>query len=191
MTYPDNKETWTPKVDRDLSVGERGSIVDKTWFNNWQDFLERLQDTLGLGIKMGYGSLKLFLDYVNTQIGAIAGKVAKAGDTMTGTLVVKMDGDHIDIQRSNGDTILKIHTVGVLCNFKVNNGGYLLIEAIDGTDIAQFSKDEIFLKRHTECNYQDLYVTSAGYGLVVKTPNGSTEYRIRVDNDGNIVTETF
>jgi hypothetical protein len=35
----------------------------------------------------------------------------------------------------------------------------------------------------------DLRLNIASKGLVVKTPDGTKQYRIRVDNSGNLVTE--
>ena len=35
----------------------------------------------------------------------------------------------------------------------------------------------------------DLRMNNPGTGLIVKTPDGTKQYRIRVDNSGNLVTE--
>ena len=35
----------------------------------------------------------------------------------------------------------------------------------------------------------DLHMTTASKGLIVKTPDGTKQYRIRVDNSGNLVAE--
>jgi len=35
----------------------------------------------------------------------------------------------------------------------------------------------------------DVEAEGAGSGLLVTTPNGATQYRIRVDNAGNVTTE--
>lgn len=37
-------------------------------------------------------------------------------------------------------------------------------------------------------SYNESDITS-GNGVIVTTPDGTTKYRIRVDNNGNIVTE--
>lgn len=67
VNYPVSKDTWAPKVDRDLSIGVVGDKVNKTWFNNWQEWIEALQDTLGLSILGGYSSVKDRLDDMPTE----------------------------------------------------------------------------------------------------------------------------
>jgi len=62
MTFPTDKETWTPKVGKDLSLGVLGDVLEASDFNDYADFLERLQDTLGLDIIGDFASVKLRLD---------------------------------------------------------------------------------------------------------------------------------
>lgn len=38
-------------------------------------------------------------------------------------------------------------------------------------------------------NNTDMKNTSAGSGIILTTPDGTSEYRVRVDNDGNLTTE--
>lgn len=67
MAFPVDKETWTDKVNRDLSVGEAGDMIDAGDVNALYDFLERLEDTLGISFISPYGSLKLKLDDMPTD----------------------------------------------------------------------------------------------------------------------------
>ena len=48
MAYPDDKETFRRVVNQDLSHGIEGDTVDQGDQNNMGDFLERLEDTLGM-----------------------------------------------------------------------------------------------------------------------------------------------
>lgn len=53
MAYPDDKEIFRRVVGEDLAAGIPGDIVTADDRNKPVDFLERLQDTLGVGIKGG------------------------------------------------------------------------------------------------------------------------------------------
>lgn len=80
MSYPDNKETWN-RVETD-------DLIPPEHKNNISIFLEQLQDTLGLGLKLGFQTLKLLLDYLKSKADIVDDKVNKAGDTMSGQLTV-------------------------------------------------------------------------------------------------------
>jgi len=67
MSYPDDKETFRRVVNQDLPDVD-GDTVDENDQNLPADFLERLQDTLGYGIKMGYASVKAFFDWIVENI---------------------------------------------------------------------------------------------------------------------------
>ena len=96
--YPDDKETFDRAVNRKLPE-ETGTILNANNFVNPQSsFLERLQDTLGLGIKMGYGTVKLFFDWIVTKFGttdtaisdlntALDDKANVSGDTFSGECI--------------------------------------------------------------------------------------------------------
>ena len=57
MVYPADKETWDRVNTND--------IIQKEHTNNWEIFLEALQDTLGLNITMGETDLKAYLDILD------------------------------------------------------------------------------------------------------------------------------
>lgn len=70
MAYPDTKETFRRVENQDLPDVD-GDIVDEDDHNLPVDFLERLQDVLGLDILGGFGSVKLRLDDLTTKTGNI------------------------------------------------------------------------------------------------------------------------
>lgn len=67
VNYPTSKDTWTRKVNRDLSIGQIGDELDEEDFNTWADWVEALQDTLGLLINGGYSSVADRLDDMPTN----------------------------------------------------------------------------------------------------------------------------
>jgi len=67
MAYPDDKEEFRRVVNEDLPAVE-GTVLDENDQNLPADFLERLQDTFGYNIKMGYASVKAFFDDVVSKI---------------------------------------------------------------------------------------------------------------------------
>lgn len=105
--YPDDKEEWL-RVNTD-------EIITKTHKNEISDFLERLQDIFGLGIKMGYGSVKLFFDFL---VNKYTQYVLKAGDTMSGDL--DMD-----------DSFLKFKADKVKIKYQADHFGLRLLSSHD------------------------------------------------------------
>jgi len=61
------------------------------------------------------------------------------------------------------------------------------------TNIGLCESDYVLHIRHYNADFRlwkgEMAVESAGKGVIVKTPDGTTKYRIRVDNAGNVVTE--
>lgn len=107
--YPDDKETWRLLIDQNLPA-EPGTTIEQIDFNYKTDFLERLQDTLGYGITMGFLSVRLFFDDVVTQLATIADKFDKAGGIMTGALSIIMQNPLLQIKASGeeGPNIIEI-----------------------------------------------------------------------------------
>lgn len=66
MAFPADKETWRRVVGKDLPLGELGDTIIANDHNDYAVFLEALQDTLGISIVGGYGSVKLRLDDLST-----------------------------------------------------------------------------------------------------------------------------
>jgi len=72
MAYPDDKEEFRRVVNQDLPDVE-GDIVDKDDQNKPADFLERLQDTIGLNIKGGEASLNSRINLIESALNIIPG----------------------------------------------------------------------------------------------------------------------
>lgn len=70
MAYPDDKETFRRVINQDLPA-EPGTVLDQGDQNLPADFLERLQDTFGYNIKMGYANVKEFFDNIVSQFAGI------------------------------------------------------------------------------------------------------------------------
>ena len=66
MAFPADKETWVRKQGKDLVHGILGDVIEASDFNDYATFLENLQDTLGITIIGGYGSVKARLDATAT-----------------------------------------------------------------------------------------------------------------------------
>jgi len=86
MVFPADKETWRRVEGKDLPLGKLGDVVEDTDHNDFADFLERLQDVLGLTILAGFGSVKLRLADMDTQIGLAGDFKADGSVPMTGNL---------------------------------------------------------------------------------------------------------
>jgi hypothetical protein len=66
MPYPEEKETFDRRVGKDLSQGIIGDPVYADDHNNTVDFIERLEDTLGLNITGEEETLAARLDAMPT-----------------------------------------------------------------------------------------------------------------------------
>lgn len=65
--FPASKDTWTPKIDRDLTIPVTGDRIVKGWYNDWKIWIEAFQDTMGYNILGGYGTLVERLDDVPSE----------------------------------------------------------------------------------------------------------------------------
>lgn len=203
MAYPDDKETFRRVVNQELPAIP-GDTVDEDDQNLPASFLERLQDTLGYGIKMGYASMKAFFDYVVSQITLIAGKVNKAGDTMTGDLILEKPLGQF--------AYLKFLITGyaIKCYFKADLNNITTYYYANCTFFSSLSNDQILHLKSEEvhiykllnmngeeiigCNKITTYdidgftnAKKAG-GMLVRTPDDTKNYRISVDNAGNVIS---
>lgn len=86
MSYPVDKEEFRRVINKDLSTGTPGSVLDEDDHNKPVDLLERLQDILGYGIKMGYATVRAFFDYVKSKADLVDGKLDKVGTVLTDTI---------------------------------------------------------------------------------------------------------
>jgi len=80
--YPADKETFRRVVNRDLSGGIPGTTLDKDDQNLPADFLERLQDTLGLEVNGEYASVAERLNTI-PNLGNLSGIWFGQGDSFT------------------------------------------------------------------------------------------------------------
>jgi len=95
MAFPNDKETWEDVETDDLIVKEHPNGI-------W-DFLERLQDTLGINFLGGFGSLKLRLDDLKN---IVTTKKVKALDT-DGLKLKNTSEQGIEISNAGNVTIDK------------------------------------------------------------------------------------
>ena len=86
MSFPVDKETWRRVIGKNLSIGQVGDNVTTDDHNLIADFLERLEDILGINFIEGYTDLKAKLQYILDQV-ALAGDFKADGSVpMTGDL---------------------------------------------------------------------------------------------------------
>lgn len=196
MGYPDNKETWE-RVETD-------ELIVKEHKNNWSIFLEGLQDTLGLGIKLGYGTVKLLLDYLKSKADLVDGKVAKAGDTMTGDLTLDKS-DVVSPKVIFKTTGFPAGQTGIFAedDSQLTIKGAEVVRMFSGAiHVFGFEPDVVYcLKKMSmqgqeivEVKYIDIdeagYIDMATVGSYIKmqTPDGTKNYNISIDNAGNVIT---
>jgi len=136
MSYPTDKETWE-RVDTN-------DIIVKGDKNNWAIFLEALQDTLGLGIKLGYGTVKLLLDYLKGEADKVTNKLDKRGitesDYMTGNLEMRKDNGEIVLCDTDGTKRLGMLKTAAPAwvRLRAYSDNVLTIEKGDGTPFMIF-----------------------------------------------------
>ena len=203
MAYPDDKETFRRVVNQDLPA-EPGNVVDENDQNLPADFLERLQDTLGYGIKMGYATVKAFFDYVVSQIALIAGKANKTGDTFSGNVHLNNEGaisPRLYLQESgypNKEYIysengaIKIYfreRLECRSTEDIPSKFYLSRDALElNVKITLWNNEIEKAGNITLGTTFDFINTGLGRGIIVKTPDGTKSFRISVDNAGNVIT---
>ena len=68
MAYPVDKELFPAVTGRDPALGIKGDRVKASEHNKVFDFLERLQDTLGISILGGKASVKARLDDIESNL---------------------------------------------------------------------------------------------------------------------------
>lgn len=196
MSYPDTKETW--------ERAETNQIIPKEHPNGIWDFLERLQDVLGLSIKKGYGSVSLLLDYLKTEADKVVNKLDKTNPVAIDTLNIKDNGATLRLQKDDNSTPFQmgIQAPGNDIQISLDSGSILRIaEGFNKFIEFDTNQDKILTSRLMECegnvtfknevkltNNKDLENDSAGYGIILKTPDGTNRYKITIDNSGNLVT---
>jgi len=124
MVFPADKETWRRVEGKDLPLSKLGDVIEDTDHNDYADFLERLQDVLGLTILSGFGSVKLRLADMDTKIGASGDFLADGSVPMTGDLdcdgniiknlntILGETGVALTFQSSAGQSVYIIHPAG-------------------------------------------------------------------------------
>jgi hypothetical protein len=110
------------------------------------------------------------------------------GDTLEGDLIIH-DGDvdrRIEVRRDrNGvEHVIRMRII--------DNGNARIEHIIDGTISARFIEiddDGVWRIPGDLSIGGNVEYETSGEGPIVTTPDGNTQYRIRVDDDGNLVTE--
>lgn len=204
MSYPTNKETFRRVVNQDLTQGIPGDTVDENDQNLPADFLERLQDTLGYNIKMGYASVKTFFDYIVSQLALIAGKANKSGDTFTGNVTFEAGLKTNTINTITGVTVdfseKEIYRIKNIFGSNTTYPPRIMSKtgetAINFFDVAgkrttiiwNFDKVHIKTARPTcplVIEKGDVEIELIGAGFILKSPNG-TRYKIKVNDAGDL-----
>jgi len=127
MVFPADKETWRRVEGKDLPLSKLGDVIEDTDHNDYADFLERLQDVLGLTILSGFGSVKLRLADIDTKIGDAGDFLADGSVPMTGDL--NLDGNDIDnagkigVGKSSPGVALDCTGSGADTSLKLQNTG--------------------------------------------------------------------
>lgn len=208
MAFPGDKETWVRWINKDLPTSELGSEIDAVVINSQRDFLERLQDLLGLNFLGGFGSLKLRLDDMDSRISGAGDFKADGSVPMTGNL--NLGGQNIIssalvkinqwLESALGFQVYYVYLDRGL-NFiywddtqeafiGLRNTGELLIEPKRAG-----SKIELFVNGYTvmdihfdriECKK----IFKAFPGVALRSPD-LTWWKLKVDNAGNLSTETL
>lgn len=116
MVFPADKETWEDVETDDLIVKEHPNGI-------W-DFLERLQDTLGINFLGGFGSLKLRLDDLKN---ILTTKKVKAIDT-AGLKLKNTSEQGIEI---NNAGLVKVEKTFEVVEESTFNAGVTLMSSIN------------------------------------------------------------
>lgn len=175
MSYPEDKEYFRRVINRELPLIP-GDTVDQEDQNKPADFLERLQDVLGYGVRMGFPTMKDFFDWINDTIAGVkknniiplyqsVSPITLNTSTVTyygGNLTLK-DTDKLILQ---ANIIWKTTTA-------LSGSGYWNF-ARNFNLIGQYLRPETFK--------QNTHITST-YNYTIETPiAGTAAYEFRIDN---------
>jgi len=207
MAYPSSIDGFRTVVEDDkLLVGDQ---------NNMGDALTIVEETLGTNPQGSESNVKDRLVAIEVNSDAVPDKLDKAGGSMTGTLTMTTDGATASKEiRFDTDTDInknKIFVTGSRLQLDTNFGVKIRDGAVTGAIIDSSGIDtdgnveskgtiigntinarttpEVSLLAGLSMSGLSEYIhTIAGKGLVLKTPDGTKNYRISIDNSGNVIT---
>jgi len=180
MVFPADKETWRRVEGKDLPLSKLGDVIEDTDHNDYADFLERLQDVLGLTILAGFGSVKLRLADMDTKIGDVGDFLADGSVPMTGDL---------DLDIHDLDNVKQItgQPAGILTIEGADDHGIYI--AVAGVENFTFLKGSTTLHTYLDCNGNELYniLYLKGKGDADLLIIGDTGYGVEIRSNGTTV----
>ena len=193
MAYPDGIDTFPPRVTDDPIPVED--------YDNQNDSIVAIETELGALPKGAKADVKTRLNDVDT---AIDGKVAKAGDTMSGNLTLDdgtADSPDIIFKNTTDPSSNKIFGDGAKLRLESDSGivlgtsSTLIMEVRGGLSKVNFAKP-IDMNSQAISGVGGITISganhfinnTAGKGLIMRTPDGTKRYIITVDNAGGLVS---
>jgi len=208
MAYPEDKETF-------ITNRETGDEIIADDHNLPADFLNRLQETLGYGadfmkvlsnILIGDDNKIYLSNDKNTYIQYDSGedriniyhnseKIAYIyyNETFTTPYIASTGNIRLDGQLyfAGGREIVFNSEFNSKINY--DNTDDEIINSINGIPVLEIAEDEIralkIINASEEIKTTDNFKNeTAGNGIILKTPDGTKEYIISVDNSGNVIS---
>lgn len=222
MVFPADKETFPVWVNKDLSIGEKGSDIDADIINDLRACVERIEDSLGYNFIEGYADLKARLaSYVVALVTAKVKALDSAGLLLVDKddIGIKInDGGNVSIQTSSNTYTLEVGGIGIRIgnnvgmNFSQQGAGQTSFIQQDYDNLFSLTNrtgDIVFRTSATsierlkvyasglvklltgsklELVDEDIGLKGVGKGVIMTTPDGTKEYRVSVDNSGNVIS---
>jgi len=207
MAYPSDIDSFRTVVEDDkLLIGDQ---------NNMGDSLVLVEETLGTNPQGSESNVKDRLVAIEVNSDAVPDKLNKAGDSMSGTLTMITAGATASQEiRFDTDTDVnknKIFVTGSRLQLDTNFGVKIRDGAVTGAIIdssgidtdgnveskgtvitntmnARTTPEIAVLSGISMAGTSDYIHTIASKGLILKTPDGTKNYRISLDNSGNVIT---
>ena len=165
MSFPDDKETFERVVGKNLAEGVKGDKIPATGWNAIRDFIERLEDLLGLDFNGIFVSHKLRHDDIDEKISTVGdfkadGTIPMTGDLDLGQNAVK-NTEGIEIKSSNEVVELIVDSTNNNAPIEFATGRiYLLASAYNIKGIIEATKV-----------YGDFRIKTIGSTDIVIAPN--------------------
>ena len=175
MAYPADKETFRRVVNQELPTIP-GDTVDADDNNKPVDFLERLEDTLGYGIKMGFANVKAFFDDINARFtGLNRNKIIPLYQNVSPVAIpastVEYFGGDLTLLATD-KVILQANVLWKTTSAASGSGYWSFYKLFD--NISPYLQPSTFL--------QNVMITST-YNYIIQSPDaGTANYRFRIDN---------
>lgn len=214
MVWPATKELFPTWVNKNLSIGEKGSDIDADVLNEVYDLLERLQDSLGVSFISGFADLKARLASMDIAIGDAGDFKADGSVPMTGEMDlgnqdiknIKQVVSNLDVQGfitpaddyPLGNTTKRFADVysknfyhgqglkGGAYNLSLYTDSQLRLRIDQSTGYIGVNWDSP--TERVEVRGGNIKINDNGAGLILRTPDGTKLYKITVDNSGNVVS---